>query len=494
MSNLYEFVRYPGKPFPQTHPDRLAAMAILHGMEPANFQSARVLEIGCCDGGNLLPIALSCPASDFTGIDLTESDIADARQTAADLALTNIHFHVMDLTDLPGPLGQFDYILVHGLYSWVPPPIREKMLAVIQASLSPNGVAFVSYNANPGGHVRQLVRDMLLFHVGDVQDPAAKIARAREFIEFFSSAIERSNQPKIVRNQIRLLQNQSDHSIFHDDLAEHYYPVYFHEFVAHANRCGLQYLSESGYFVTRPENLGSEAGPAYAQIAASFGGNAVPTVQYQDFMRCSYFHQTLLCHSDIVLDRNVRPERMKRFYFYSPADVVPPEPEADPEEEVFESVQGSRISSKSPFVRGLLHALIAAYPRSLPYSEFPSHGVTEEEVCGTLLALLNMGIVSHSMDSPQFSVPGGEQPVASPLARWQAARNRPLTDLRRSQTGVSTLLQVALIPLLDGTRTRADLLTQISPDLFPPDAAPEARPALLDEAITAIGYRCLLLS
>jgi SAM-dependent methyltransferase len=501
MSNLYEFVRYPGKPFPQTHPERLAAMAILHGMEPANIHAARVLEIGCCDGGNLIPVALSSPGSEFVGIDLTESDIFQARQTAADLALTNIQFHVMDLCDLPGPLGLFDYILVHGLYSWVPPAVREKLLAVIQASLTPNGVAFVSYNAQPGGHVRQMVREMLLFHVGDVREPAAKIARAREFIAFLGAALERGNQPAIFRKQIQLLMNQSDHSLFHDDLAEHYHPVYFHEFLAHAHRSGLQYLSESGYFVTRPENLGSEAGPAYAQIAASFEGNPIPTVQYMDFMRCSYFHQTLLCHSNVVLERDVRAERMKQFFFYSPAERVPPEPGADPNEETFEGIQGSRITTSSPFVRALNHALIDAYPRALHYSELPgadvsepAGDVSEKELCGTLLALLNMGIISHAMESPHFCVAAGERPLASPLARWQSAHNRPLTDLRRSQTGVATELQAALIPLLDGTRTRADLLGQLSPDLFRSCENPESRLDMLEEALTVIGHRCLLVS
>jgi hypothetical protein len=167
---------------------------------------------------------------------------------------------------------------------------------------------------------------------------------------------------------------------------------------------------------------------------------------------------------------------------------VPPDPNTD--EETFEGIQGCRITTSSPFVRALNHALIDAYPRSLHYSELPAAGVSQEELCGTLLALLNMGIIAPALHSPEFSMEAGERPVASPLARRQAARGRPLTDLRHSQTAVADPLQAALVPLLDGTRTRADLLSQVSPDLFSSDA----RATLLDEALTVLGHRCLLVS
>src|SRR5277367_3482122 len=104
MSNSsYELVRYVGYPFAQTHPDRLATMAALFGMTPVPIHRARVLEIGCCDGGNLIPMALTLPDSEFVGIDLTEIDIIRARETAAALNLTNVQFHALDLTTLPGP-------------------------------------------------------------------------------------------------------------------------------------------------------------------------------------------------------------------------------------------------------------------------------------------------------------------------------------------------------------------------------------------------------
>jgi len=482
MSNPYEFVRYHGKPYPQTHPERLATLATLYGLDPPGIYGARVLEIGCCDGGNLIPMAMSLPGSEFVGIDITESDIADACQTVAALGFSNIEFHVMDLTDLPGSLGQFDYIVTHGVYSWLPPDVREKLMAVIRASLSPRGVAFVSYNAQPGGHVRQAVREMMLFHIGDVQDPQEKLIRARQFLEFLSAAYARGTQSKILTKYVNLLMRQSDHVLFHDDLADHYEPVYLHEFAEHAGRYGLQYLSESSYFLNRPENLGSEAAPMFAQQSAAFGGDPVLTDQYMDFMRGAQFHQALLCHRDAPVNRTVPPDRMKRFRFLSASTVVAANPAAnvgaESGEETYEGVQGSRITTGAPSVVQLMRSLIDAYPHSIPYADLPGAGISTEELCGTLLALMNFGLISATLHSPEFRLTPSEHPTVSPLTRWQAANSRTLTDLRHSRTGVETDLQLALIPLLDGTRTRESLA-----ELFPD--------TMIDDALNVIGSRCL---
>jgi len=485
MSNPYEFVRYPGKPIPKTHPDRLATMAALYGLETQSIFNARILEIGCCDGGNLISMAMSLPGSHFVGIDLTESDIAEAQEFAAALGISNVEFHCFDLTDLPGPFGQFDFIVSHGLYSWVPPLVREKLIAVIQACLAPRGVAYVSYNALPGGHFRLMIREMTLFHLKGTTEPAARLRRAREFLTFLKGAMIRNKQPEALLRQLDFTIRQPDYGLFHDELADDYHPAYIQDFVNHANRYGLQFLSEASYFVTRPEILGSDAAPLFAQVSEQL--DPVSRAQYLDFMTCAFFHPTLLCHEGVELQRPVTPERLKRFYFASPATVVPRDPEADPETESFEGVQGSRISSSSPFLGQLMHAMIDVYPRSVHYRNLPGAESMPQELCGTLLALMNMGIVAPHIYSPDFCMTPGERPAASPLARMQAAKSRRLTDLRHSAAEIEDALQLALIPLLDGTRSRADLLAALPENLLPDSASLEA-------ALLSLGQSCLLVS
>ena len=149
MSFAYDQVLYPGVPLPQTHPDRLATIAGLFGMTPAAAPNCRVLELGCGDGGNLIPMALTLPASVFTGIDLAEPAIARGCALANTLGLENITLRHLDLMRMGPDLGEFDYgvfdyavfdyIIAHGIYSWVPPEVRDQLLRLCRAHLAPQG-------------------------------------------------------------------------------------------------------------------------------------------------------------------------------------------------------------------------------------------------------------------------------------------------------------------------------------------------------------------
>ena len=139
MNNLYDQVSYRTFPRRQTHPDRLAAIARFFGMKPAPVAACRVLEIGCGNGANLIPLAYYLPESRFTGIDLAAAPIAAACAMAGELGLSNIDLSVADLRDLGPEMGEFDYIFAHGLYSWIPAEVRDRLLAVCRERLAPRG-------------------------------------------------------------------------------------------------------------------------------------------------------------------------------------------------------------------------------------------------------------------------------------------------------------------------------------------------------------------
>src|SRR5947209_3687226 len=180
--NAYDEIPYPGFALPQTHPDRLATLATLFGMRPAPIDRCRVLELGCGDGANLIPMALTLPGSTFVGIDLAARPIAKGEAMVAALGLHNIALHQQDILGISERIGTFDYIIAHGLYSWVPPPVRGKILAICAAHLRPDGIAYVSYNTYPGGRLREIAREMIAFHTRGVTDPRDRIARARAIL------------------------------------------------------------------------------------------------------------------------------------------------------------------------------------------------------------------------------------------------------------------------------------------------------------------------
>ena len=116
----YDKVPYFSQAYAQSHPDRLAATAKLFGMTPAPLGDCRVLELGCASGGNLIPMAVQLPGSSFLGIDLSVRQIADGKAIVEQLQLRNIELRQMDITAVDSSLGKFDYIIAHGVYSWVP--------------------------------------------------------------------------------------------------------------------------------------------------------------------------------------------------------------------------------------------------------------------------------------------------------------------------------------------------------------------------------------
>ena len=145
----------------QTHPDRLATVARLFGLAAAAPGACRVLELGCGDGGNLIPMALQLPRSEFTGIDLAGDAIHEGHVVVSALGLQNITLRQLDLMEAGPDLGEFDYIIAHGLYSWVPSEVRERLLRICRVNLAPSGVAYVSYNTYPGFHRREMFREMM---------------------------------------------------------------------------------------------------------------------------------------------------------------------------------------------------------------------------------------------------------------------------------------------------------------------------------------------
>jgi methyltransferase-like protein/trans-aconitate methyltransferase len=495
MSNAYEIVRYAGMPFAQTHPDRLATMARLFGMTPPDIQHARVLEIGCCDGGNIIPMALSLPESEFVGIDLTAVDIDTARETAAALGVTNVTFDAMDLTELPGPLGQFDYIVVHGLYAWVPPAVREKMLAVIHASLTPHGVAYVSYNCLPGARLRMMIRDMMRYHTAGVEEPAEILSRCRQLLEFICFASGRdADYQAFMQHETEQMFSRPAYGLFHDELEENYNPVYFHQFAAHAARCGLQYLAEANYFDMTTDSVGGMDSPVFDAVA----DDIVMREQYLDFARCRRFRQTLLCHQDIPLKRELQLSVLKDCFFASPAKPAPvtvaegEELEAGVEE--FHGPKSSKVKTAHRVVLRMMHKLVDVWPAAIPFSAL-SEGQSEHDAeLKVILALYSSGLIEARTVPPAFTLNAGERPVASPLARWQAVRNVPITTLRHTTIVTSGDLERRLISLLDGTRTRTELYAELVPMLNTTTKTEEELKAELETTLETLGKLCIMVS
>src|SRR3954471_24601251 len=89
-TTAYDEVRYSNYPYAQTHPDRLATVGALHGLPTPDPSTARVLEIGCGAGGNLLAMAVATPGITAIGIDLAAQPIAEGRAALEAVGIDNV--------------------------------------------------------------------------------------------------------------------------------------------------------------------------------------------------------------------------------------------------------------------------------------------------------------------------------------------------------------------------------------------------------------------
>jgi SAM-dependent methyltransferase len=429
----YERVPYPGDPFPQTHPDRLATVATLFGLRPAAPDACRLLELGCGDGGNLVPMAYGLRGSAFCGVDLSAGAIARASATAAALGLTNLELHRADVSGLPR-LGVFDYVVAHGVYSWIDPAARDALLAACRAHLSPGGVAYVSYDVLPGGHLREITRQMLRWHLRSVDEPGERIAQARALLTAVVDARPEGDEMRLVAE--RALQ-QGDAALFHDELAPHHEAVLFTDFTDHAGRHGLRFLAEADVFEM-------DAGSLPPELA----GDPIEREQYLDFFKGRMFRQTLLCHTEAEL-REGGPEVVRGMLAATPAQRV-----ADDE---FRGPHGATLTTDHEAVKAAFVRLGHAWPVALPVAELGDDPAVAEALRRAYAA----NLVRLHVWAPDLASSPSERPVASALARLQAAEGTRVTTLRHTSVEVPDELGRRLIGLLDGTRDRAALLREL---------------------------------
>jgi SAM-dependent methyltransferase len=244
IAAAYNEFPYESMPFSHSHPARLAAAAQLFGLKPPDIRTARVLELGCAAGGNLIPHAAYYPSATFVGIDLAGVQIAEGKQRIAQLGLTNIELREGSITDVGADDGKFDYIISHGLYCWVPDFVRDAVMRISAENLSPTGVAYISYNVYPGWHMKKIVRDLMLFHTLPLQNPRERVVAARKIladVHKYSSGAYHA----IIAQEMENLESVGDYYIRHDQLAEENNPLLFTDFAAHAKQHGLEFIAEA---------------------------------------------------------------------------------------------------------------------------------------------------------------------------------------------------------------------------------------------------------
>lgn len=368
--------------------------------------------------------------------------------------------------------GEYDYIAAHGVYSWVPPDVRQALLAGIGRTLAPDGVAFVSYLAHPGAHLREMLRQMLQFHTHRAPDAEARIGQARAFMGLLANgATDESPYRAALVGQIKSLANRSGEALFHDELSSESHAFLLTEFVGAAGEHGLDFLGEAEYVVPAAQHL-TEAAIEHLRPLSS---NRVLLEQYLDFMEGRRFRQTLLCRAgrgiELVAERL---DSLHLTFRARPApntntDLMAPEP--------LEAATSGRTSleARSPVEKAATLEL-AGRDRSM---RFPALAEAVRERLAAAGVAEDPGMLDHlrhfliraalpklldvTRDEPARAIALPSKPRVSTLARWQVAQHAPIVfTLGGDGVALQDELSRHLLRLLDGTRDEAALFDELA--------------------------------
>jgi SAM-dependent methyltransferase len=459
----YDLLPYQSRAFPQSHPSRIGAIARLFGLPTAPIETARVLELGCASGGNIIPHALACPRASFVGVDLARTQVAAGRARIAKLGLTNIEIRCQSFTEIGDELGSFDYILCHGVYSWVPPAVQDAILRIIRARLSPVGVAYVSYNVLPGWRMLQPLRDAFLLQVADEVDSLGRVAKARELLSFLAGATpDKGPYGDMLRSWSGRLETLPDDYVAHEFLEEMNQPSTVRDFAANAARNGLGFLAECDLASMILENYGAEVA---RQVRARSNNDLVESEQYLDLLSGRTFRQSLIVASErqATLNRVLKPAGIAPFHFLTQSGTRVEEKGG---QYVVTDISGRSLSTSSRAVAEGIGHLIAAFPSSSSLDDCidavtDDEGAAREMVADALYRMLLVGMVTLSSE-PVRAGRGGDRPEAIRLARADAVEGGLSTTNLRHETVTLDPATRVLLPAMDGSLDRPALARRLA--------------------------------
>jgi len=467
----YDRVAYPSLAHAQTFPENLANRAWLSGMDPAHPGKCRVLELGCGDGFNLAAMAMIYPNSHYTGIDYSGEAITRGRRMVAELGLERIRLEAADIRNPGIELGEFDYIIVHGVYSWVPEDVRDAVLSLIDRHLAPQGVGFVSYLAYPGAYFREMLRTMVRFHCRTDASPSIRIKQSRALLDLLSNATtEKNYYTAWLKMETQLVGNHTDEGFFHDELSDFSHPVLFTDFLAHAAAHSLHFLSEAEYILPTIRSL-TEASRAKLRPLEK---DRILLEQYLDFVEGRRFRQTLLCRPG--LGTEMRLDRLERLWvsFDGLWDSPPAAPLDSNTPVEFKSVKDTSVVASLPIEKAAMLELVERRD-ALPFPALCTAvslrmnaakiALPEDMVRELALFLVKANVpsmITFHWEAPAWASTLCDRPQTTALARWQLAHgSQKIATLAGTFVEMEGSLGRNLLSLLDGTLDRTALTAKI---------------------------------
>lgn len=314
QQTIYSELGYKSMPFPYTTPATLEAYAALVGVSAPNPKNARVLELGATYGGNIISQALFNPDATFVGIELSQEQVEKGNEVIANAGLTNVSLIQSDIASIGSEIGAFDYIIAHGVYSWVDDGVKEALLRLINEHLAEDGIAYISYNTYPGWHTMDEVRQLMMFSNRDKTqfNHKEKVLHGKTIGSIVGSQILKYDNLKERNSKflgaLRSVMQKDEYYVGHDHLEPNNDPVYFYQFNDHLGAHNLAYLCDADLTLSMVRSFDADIADTLDKLALN---DHVAQEQYLDFMLDTTFRKSIICkakHAESVTYDMGNPE------------------------------------------------------------------------------------------------------------------------------------------------------------------------------------------
>ena len=469
LESPYNKIPYHGTLIPLTSPDHSALCARWHQFAAPPLQHVHCTELGCGDGANLLALAFYNPVSTFLGIDNSSVQVDLARHAANTLNLGNVDFLHKDVREFESAtVPPSDYIIAHGLYSWVPEDAREAILSFCSENLKPSGLAYISYNAQPGWATRNLVRETLLRSPSVREAPVQR--KAERAIQVAANLLEdlpsRDYAAAVVlANELERVRDGAPFYVLHEYLAETSQGFWLREFVEAARSHGLDYIADAQF--CRWEG---RIDPALRASLARRSSDQVEQEETADLLGDRYFHASILSRADAVRNPTSRDELWRQVHIATSLGAISDQLDlAEGVVERFSGAGGAEITLQASITKAAIALLCAQWPRGctlqqmheragqlLQQYSFPIRTDSESQLRDDLTTLFEAGQIDLRLHEPEYDISIPEHPAAHALARFEAGHRNALSTPFHLPIPFEPAA-MALVRELDGCRSQAEL-------------------------------------
>lgn len=464
--NPYDLVPYESYPYPVTHPTHLNTIATIFGVKTPDIKTARVLELGCAGGGNLMALANDFPDAEFVGIDLSKDQIERGKEHSNNLGLQNLTLEHLDITDFDDKRGKFDYIICHGVFSWVPDHVADKILEICEKQLTPEGIAVISYNCLPGWSAVRSVRDMMVYHTERFNQPEEKVKQARMLLDFLTENTPK-NSPyhSILEHEKAILGRTNKDYIVHEYLEDVNKQYYFHEFMSLAHSHNLQYLGDTHLSSMFTGNMPQKAAEKLRAV-----NDIIQQEQYMDYIRNRRFRYTILTSRDREVKRKIEADVVYDLYIRS--DFAPSSPIANDDTAVqfLRAGKAGPITISDAGTKAVFAKIAAAKGAPVKIEpivnevakDYNLDAITlKNSIQSNIVRLALNGLIKLTTEPAQWVNKVSEKPKAYKLAQYQGGLSNQswITNAERRRIKINRMTG-KIISLADGSRTVPEIVDE----------------------------------